>query len=171
MRIHSGVPQAVKTALRLARGERVLAASRAADDSYIVATGRALYRGWGRPGSPEDGHWRLPYEDILRVVWDDEAELLRVWEPSLPDGYTEVPLPDPGAVPETVRERVTSTLVVSHHVPLQGKRGVWLSARRSPAESEVRWTMLFDAGLDPTDPGLRTLAAAALEELRESTGV
>jgi hypothetical protein len=74
-------------------------------------------------------------------------------------------------VPETVRERVTSTLVVSHHVPLQGKRGVWLSARRSPADSEVRWTMLFDAGLDPTDPGLRTLAAAALEELRESTGV
>jgi hypothetical protein len=56
-------------------------------------------------------------------------------------------------------------------VPLQGKRGVWLSARRSPADSEVRWTMLFDAGLDPTDPGLRTLAAAALEELRESTGV
>jgi hypothetical protein len=31
--------------------------------------------------------------------------------------------------------------------------------------------MLFDAGLDPTDPGLRTLAAAALEELRQSTGV
>jgi hypothetical protein len=171
MRNHSGVPQAVKTELRLARGEHVLAASRAADDSYIVATGRALYRGWIRPGSPEADHWRLPYEDILRVVWDDEAELLRVWEPSLPDGYTEVPLADPGAVPATVRERVTSTLVVSHHVPLQGKRGVWLSARRSPADSEVRWTMLFDAGLDPTDPGLRTLAAAALEELRESTGV
>jgi hypothetical protein len=171
MRTHSGVPQAVKTALRLARGEHVLAASRAADHSYIVATGRALYLGWGRPGNPEDDHWRLPYEDILRVVWDDEAELLRLWEPSLPDGYTEVPLTDPGAVPETVRERVTSTLVVSRHVPLEGKRGVWLSARRSSADSEVRWTMLFDAGLDPTDPGLRTLAAAALEELRESTGV
>jgi hypothetical protein len=171
MRMRSGVPEAVKTALRLSRGERVLAASRAPDGSYIVATAFALYRGWGRPNNPEDDHWRLPYEDILRVVWDDEAELLRVWEPSLPEGYTEVPLPDSGAVPDTVRERVTSTLVASHHVPLQGKRGVWLSARRSPADSEVRWTMLFDAGLDPTDPGLRTLAAAALEELRESTGV
>lgn len=171
MRMPSSVPQAVKTALRLSRGERVLAASRAVDGSYIVATTFALYRGRGRPSSPEDEHWRLPYEDILRAVWDDEAELLRVWEPSLPDGYTEIPLPDPGALPETVRERVTSTLIVSHHVPLQGKRGVWLSARRSPADSEVRWTMLFDAGLDPTDTGLRTLAAAALEELRESTGV
>jgi hypothetical protein len=169
--MRSGIPQAVKTALRLSRGERVLAASRAADGSYVVATALALYRGWGRPSSAENDHWRLPYEDILRVVWDDEAELLRVWEPSLPNGYTEVPLPDPGAIPETVRERVTSTLVVSHHIPLQGKRGVWLSARRSAADSEVRWTMLFDAGLDPTDPGLRTLAAAALEELRQSTGV
>lgn len=169
--MRTAVPQRVKTALRLSRGEHILAASRAADGSYIVATVFALYRGWGPAGSPENDHWRLPYEDILRAVWDDEAELLRVWEPSLPNGYTEVALPDPGAVPETVRERVTSTLVVSHHVPLQGKRGVWLSARRSAADAEVRWTMLFDAGLDPTDPGLRTLAAAALEELRQSTGV
>ena len=171
MRIRSGIPQAVKTALQLSRGERVLASSRAADGSYVVATAIALYRGWGRPGIPEANHWRLPYEDILRAVWDDEAGLLRVWEPSLPDGYTEIPLPDPGTVPETVRERVTSTIVVSQHVQLRGRRGVWLSARRSPADSEVRWTMLFDAGLDATDPGLRTLAVAALEDLRQSTGV
>jgi hypothetical protein len=171
--------------MQMARGERVLAASRAADGSYLLATDRALHHAppVAEPGrasrggiaaateSESLGRWRLPYEDILRAEWDDETGALRVWEPSLPAGQTEIPLPSPGALPETVRERVTATVVVSQHVPLRGRQGVWLSARRAPGAAAVHWTALFDAGLDPSDPGLRALAAAALEDLRHTTGV
>ncbi len=168
----------------MARGERVLAASLAADGSYAIATNVALHYvtpgllqvdshlgGGAQKSSAADAGWRLPYEDILRAEWDDEDGVLRISEPSLPNGSTEIPLASPGAVPETVRERVTATVVVSHHVALRGRRGVWLSARRAPGTADVRWTALFDAGLDPSDPDLRALAATALEELRQTTGV
>ena len=180
----AGLPREVRVGMRMARGERVLAASRAADGSYTVATNRALHHvPASRIGTGQDldagadsaadtaGSWRLPYEDILRAEWDDEAGVLRIWEPSLPAGRTEIPLPSPGALPETVRERVTATVVISHHVPLRGRQGVWLSARRAPGGTDVRWTALFDAGLDASDPDLRGLAATALEDLRHTTGV
>lgn len=167
-----------RSALRLGRGERVLAVGQSPDGSYLLATTHALHRVPAPPpaGSPaadtgEGGGWRLPYEDILRAVWDDETASLRVWEPSLPAGQVEVPLVKPGRLPETVRERVTSTLIVSQHVPLRGRRGVWLTARRRPGDTEVRWTLVFDAGLDASDSSLRTRAAAALEDLRQRTGI
>jgi hypothetical protein len=156
----------------------VLAAGRSTDGSYLFATTHALHHvpPTSTTGSPaaatgEGLAWRLPYEDILRAVWDEETASLRVWEPSLPAGSVEIPLAKPDRLPETVRERVTSTLIVSQHVPLRGRRGVWLTARRRPGDTETRWTMVFDAGLDVSDSNLRTRAAAALEDLRQSTGV
>lgn len=82
-----------------------------------------------------------------------------------------VHLSEPGSVPETVRERVTSTVVVSTHVKLPGG-GVRIAARR-PAKGpgEPRWTLVFDPGLDPTDAGLLAQAEQAMEEIRRQTGL
>ncbi|MFC7105981.1 hypothetical protein ACFQQB_39570 [Nonomuraea rubra] len=78
---------------------------------------------------------------------------------------------EPRMLPETVRERVNSTIVVNKHVSLPGRGGVRLVARRRPGGEVLGWTFVFDEGLDPADPGLRAQAEQALEGVRRSMGV
>ena len=176
-RRQAAVPAPVRDALVLEPGERVLAvadtsASAGAGDvgpaaPYVVATDRALHV----PGSESDRRLaRIPYESIAKVSWDGELATLTVVLLD-PDGRLDLPLAEPGYVPETVRERVQSTIVYSQHVPLDGRRGVLVSARRSPGAGETRWVVAFDAGLDRTDPLVRERAERAVAELRAQTGI
>jgi hypothetical protein len=138
--------------------DRVLTHARTAQGGYAVATDRALYL----PGGT-----RLPWYTIDRGVWDEDG--LRILTTK---GETHsVSLPSPGRLPEAVRERVTNSIVASRHVPLTDLGGVRLVARRVPGKDQPVWELLFDAGLDPSDPGLRALAEQALEEVRRSLGV
>jgi hypothetical protein len=143
--------------LTLEKGERVLAVS---DDT--VATNTALHF--------QDGtdFTRLPWERVEQAVWKDGVLLVR----EVGGGRHVVHLTDPGSVPEAVRERVTSTVVVSTHVKLPSGAGVRITARR-PAKGagDPRWTLVFDAGLDPSDPGLLAQAEQAMEEIRRQTGL
>lgn len=145
--------------ITLERGERVLSVS-----GETVATDSALHF----PSEASPGIFvRLPWERVQRAGWKDGV--LAVQEI---DGATHgVPLVEPGTVPETVRERVTATIVVSSRVRLPAG-GVRITARR-PAKGagEPRWAFLFDRGLDPADPGLRAQAEQALEEIRRQTGL
>lgn len=155
------VSRDVRRALDLAPGERVLAAGRTSDGTHVVATTQALH---------VEGA-RLPYDKILKAVWRDEDATLEVWEPSLDGGRAEITLADPGRLPETVRERVQATVLVSRQVLLRGGRGVLITARRRTDVPDVRWTMLFDRGLDSQDPAVRAAADAALADLRHQTGI
>jgi hypothetical protein len=74
-------------------------------------------------------------------------------------------------VPSVVRERVNASIVVQRHVELRGEVGARIVARRVPGSTELRWTVTFDAGLDPRDPDLRRRADEALDTLRTSLGV
>lgn len=114
---------------------------------------------------------RLPYDKILKAVWHDEQLTLEIWEPSLAAGRTEIVFDEPGHLPETVRERIQSTVLVSRHVPLHSGSGVLISARRPLDGSDIRWTMLFDPGINSHNPALRALAEAALADLRDRTGI
>ena len=78
---------------------------------------------------------------------------------------------DLGRLPEVVRERVTASIVIQHHVELVGERGARLLARRVPGTTDLRWSVVFDAGLDPADPELRRRADEALAVLRTSLGI
>ena len=164
------LPASVRDALVLDGGERVLAAAALSGPGppgavrYAVGTDLALHV----PVS--EGFERIRYESILRVSWDQDSSTLIVVRPE-PAGQLDLPLAGPGYLPETVRERVQSTIVYSQHVPLNGARGVLLSARRAPGAAQARWTMAFDPGLDATDPTLRTRAAQALDEVRAQTGI
>ena len=82
-------------------------------------------------------------------------------------------VPEPGPVPETIKERVTWSIVASRHVRLGDRGGVRLVARRVPGAGgpDLTWDLVFDRGLDPADPGLRALAEQALEDVRRSLGV
>jgi hypothetical protein len=143
--------------LTLEKGERVLAVS---DDT--VATDTALHFPDGT------AMVRLPWERVEQAVWKDGVLLVR----EVGGGRHVVRLADPGSVPEAVRERVTSTVVVSTHVKLPSGGGVRVTARR-PAKGggEPRWTLIFDPGLDPSDPGLLAQAEQAMEDIRHQTGL
>jgi hypothetical protein len=142
--------------LTLDKGERVLAVS-----GDTVATDAALHFQDGT------GFTRLPWERVEQAVWKDGLLVVR----EVGGARHTVHLSEPGSVPETVRERVTSTVVISTHVKLPGG-GVRIAARR-PARGagEPRWTLVFDPGLDPTDAGLLAQAEQAMEEIRRQTGL
>jgi hypothetical protein len=143
--------------LTLEKGERVLAVS-----GETVATDAALHF--------QDGtdFTRLPWERVEQAAWKDGMLVVR----EVGGGRHIVQLTDPGSVPEAVRERVTSTVVVSTHVKLPAGGGVRITARR-PAKGagDPRWSLLFDQGLDPSDAGLLAQAEQAMEEIRRQTGL
>ena len=169
------IPASARDALALEPGERVLAVALAADTSgaggtggagpHVIATDRALH-------VPDEGGGltRIPYESISKVSWDGDLATLTVVLPE-PGGRLELPLAEPGYSPETVRERVQSTIVYSQHVPLDGRRGAVVSARRAPGAAQARWVVAFDPGLDRNDPLVRARAERAVADLRAQTGI
>lgn len=172
------VPASARAALALEPGERVLAVAAAPADAgggtrdnvsgavpHVIATDRALH-----VPAAGGGLARIRYESIAKVSWDGDLATLTVVLPE-PEGRLDLPLAEPGYLPETVRERVQSTIVYSQHVPLDGRRGVLVSARRAPGAEQTRWVVVFDAGLDRNDPRLRERAERVVAELRAQTGI
>jgi hypothetical protein len=152
------LPASVRTALAFEAGERVISHARGPEGEYIVASTQALYL----PDAT-----RLPWHLMDKAVWDEEGVTV-----TMTDGASHrVLLPEPGLLPETVRERVTASIVASRRVQLDERGGVRLVARRVPGYDSPRWEFIFDPGLDSSDPGLRALAEQALEEVRRSLGV
>ena len=145
-------------------GERVLAWSRVTPGGVAVATDAALYL-------PIDGTLRLAWDLIAKATFSDAAVLVVEGrpEPRARDRAWRVVLDEPGSLPTVVYERVTSSVVVSERVALRGELGARIVARR--AGDGLRWTVTFDAGLDPGDPVLRAEADEALAELRATLGV
>jgi hypothetical protein len=154
------LPAAARAALDLEPGERVLSHAATADGGYVVATDRALHLPAGV---------RVGWHRVEHARWE-ETELVVTGT----DGSSHrVAVPQPGPVPETIKERVTWSIVASRHVRLGDRGGVRLVARRVPGSGgpDLTWDLVFDRGLDPADPGLRALAEQALEDVRRSLGV
>ncbi|WP_043627536.1 hypothetical protein [Nonomuraea candida] len=157
MSLFRRLPADVRKSLKTEEGERVLTFART-DAGHVVATNLALYL--------TDGT-RVPYEEVDKASWDEEGVRLLTM-----DGVRHFErIAEPRLLPETLRERVNSTIVVNKHVNLPGRGGVRLVARRRPGGEVLGWTFVFDDGLDPTDPGLRAQAEQALEGVRRSMGV
>jgi hypothetical protein len=124
---------------------------------WVVADARMLYL---------PHREALSWADVVRAAWDDP-----VLELQLPEGPDRLVIERPGNIPQVVNERVKASVVVQHHVPLRGDKGVRLVARRTPGTTDVTWRVTFDAGLDPQDPDLRAEADAALQDLRTTLGL
>ena len=149
--------------LEVGPGERLLAWTTAADGTVIGGTRDALYL-------PE----RLPWEQVEAADWDSESSTFRVREvgswgrPRIEHRFT---LKEPGRLLQLVRERVTASVVLQRHVPIRGKRGVRVIARRAHGRhDELSWVYEFDEGVDPDDPAVRRIAAEALVAAREELG-
>ena len=146
-------------------GERVLAWAPSGASS-VVATDDALVLPAGA------GPDRVPWDLVLRVSWEQGGfELVSQARAGAPADTTQVPVPDPGALPGVIKERVNASIVVARYVQLVEEGGARIVARRTPGSSELRWSVVFDPGLDPRDPALRAAADDALAALRASLGV
>ena len=148
-------------------GERVLAWMTVGASSLVATQGALVLP----TGAGDD--LRVPWDCVLRAAWEPEVfELTAQPAQGGRPVVTRVRIEgEPGVLPEVVRERVTASIVVQHHAVLVGERGARFVARRVAGSSELRWSVVFDVGLDPADPELRRRADAVLGELRASLGV
>ncbi|MGN6251258.1 MAG: hypothetical protein ACTHNS_05520 [Marmoricola sp.] len=162
-------------------GERVLAAAAARsaegpDDVWLVATRRHLAV-VPHPDAAGIAPELWPWDHVRTARWDADATTLRLDEVGswgehrrsaayvlgTGDG-------DGAALVQLVRERVTASVVLSRRVAVQGARGFEVVARRNPAGGPVEWQVEFDAGVEPSDPGVAERADAALASARDELG-
>jgi hypothetical protein len=157
-----GPPSQVRRVV--ADGERVIAWGKDGLGEAVVVSTLALYV----PNRTGD-HERLPFEQIASAVWADPAlEVVLVGRRGMKHL---VRLAEPGEVPPTVRERVMASIALSEHVEFRGGAGARITARRVPGRDGLSWNVVFDPGLDPSDPDLRRSADAAIAQLRSSSGL
>jgi len=148
----------------LARGESLLAWAEAVDGTVVAGSRDALYL----------GGLRLPWERVEAADWDRDEDRLRVsevgsWgEERVEHAFT---FEEPARLLELVRERVTASVVLQRHVPVDGRRGLRVIARRAPrGHQPIAWFYEYDEGVDPQDPLVREAAQAALRTAREELG-
>jgi hypothetical protein len=150
--------------LPVAKGESVLAWAEATDGTVVAGSRDALYL----------GDRRLAWEKVEAADWDRDEDRLRVsevgtWGESRVEHA--LTFDDPGRLLELVRERVTASVVLQRHVPVQGRRGLRVIARRAPrGDRPVVWFYEYDEGVDPHDPAVRQAAQSALLAAREELG-
>ena len=148
-------------------GERILAWSPIdgpSPDSFAVATSDALYL-------PVPHHLRLSWHLVTRATWSEDAVLVVEGraEAQAPDRLWRVRLTDVRTLPTVICGRVTSSVVISERVAIEGDLGARIVARR--VGEGLRWTVTFDPGLDPGDAEVRRRADDALADLRSTFGV
>ena len=157
----------------LARGDKVLAAARAEDGTWVLATRRALVLvpdvAAGVAAST------MPWPQIQAAEWnrdDDRLRVSEVGEYGLPRARHELTLHDAGDLLAVVRERVTASVVLQRRVVVRGKQGLTVVARRAPNTNDpLSWSYELDPGLDPDDPEVRDLADKALRAAAEELGL
>lgn len=150
-------------------GEKVLAASPTADDTWLLGTRDALVI----VGPDQTAH--LPWETVESADWDRAAERFRVVEVGAygqPQPRHDFDVTDPGLLLELVRERVTASVVLQRRVELRGRTGFFVIARRPPnGRGEISWAWQFDPGVDPEDPAVRAAADLGLRTAAEELGL
>ena len=153
----------------LGRGERLLAAARAADGTWLLATRECLTAVRG------DQVVRLRWEAVQRAEWDRDSATLTV-EAVRDHGQSVATaayvVEEPGPLVALVRERVDASVVLQRRVRVVGKRGFTLVARRSPTGTGgLTWSFELDPGMDPEDPVVAAAVDVALGEAEESLGL
>ncbi|WP_157574850.1 hypothetical protein [Jiangella muralis] len=154
MRLRRSAPAVVDG---LAPGERVLASGTGPDGDVAATTHRLRLRDTS-----------VAWSAVETASWDGDAELLVVTE--VPDARGRrlrhrVALESPRPLVDVVREQVTQSVVISRHIAVDGRRGVRVTGRRTPADDLV-WTAALDSGIDLRDPETKARVDAAVALVR-----
>jgi hypothetical protein len=161
-------PAAIKGALKLSKGERILAF--AIDDhtgSYVVATnfGFALVTATGQSAirrrwlAVDAGAWE-PETATLTVTWADGA---RGGQWSFRDQET--------LLPETLRERVQASVVLSTRLALTDRRNGRVAIRQDFATGDLVPQTILGRNTRADDVEVQAHVKAALAHLRDQVGL
>lgn len=158
------IPDDVLARLGLAVDESVLAAAPLVDGGTAVATPARLL-------VADSGSLRLDlaWHEVDHGAWEPTSALLdvrlvtgrRVRLSTRPDAQT--------LLPEVVRERVQSSVVLSQKIEVHGRRGVRVVVRRSP--QGLLTQVLPDVGIDVTEPSVARQVAQLRDELARAAGM
>ena len=153
---------------------RALASAEAVDGTWLVGTRDALFVVREVTASPTDDR-RIPWEQVEGADWDREGSRLRVTEVGRygeprPSYVFTLPEVEPAGLLQLIRERVTASVVLQRGQLVEGKRGLKVIGRRSPAGGPISWMHEYDEGIDPDDPAVAEAADALLRSAREDVG-
>ena len=159
------LPAGIRERLEVPKGERVIAwGVDPANDRYTLATDKALY--------PESIRERLRWDSISNATWDEPRLHVTVHDSTgATKGIVKLRVEDSGDLPAAVFALVTESVVVSEHVDLGDGAGARMVARRDGDQGTIWWSVVFDSGLNPSDPALRARADEELASLRDSLGI
>jgi hypothetical protein len=147
----------------LHHSEHLQAWAALADGAAVAATDHGLWYDAGR------GFRRLPWEDVETVVWrDGELVVVEASERFGSGPSHRFRLTDAHNLPDVVRTRVESSIVLSQHHKVSAAGGLRVVARRRGGSSGLSWRLVFDAGVDPTDPEVTAKGEALLNEAKGS---
>jgi hypothetical protein len=161
------VPADVLARADLPRGEKVLAHTVARDGTWLLGTRLRLVV------LEEQRAVQIPWETVEDAAWKQDDARLRFTETGQygePRPTYSFEVEDPALLLQLVRERVTASVVLQRRVPVRGKLGLTVIARRSPVGGPVAWMHAYDAGLDPNDPEVAAVADRALEQAQAEVG-
>jgi hypothetical protein len=161
------LPAEVSQALELTglrSSERLLAWSSLVGGGAAAATVHDL-----RIITPRGKKIMRPWVDVDHAVWEQESRMLVIW---WVDSRVTTPLEiqdDVGRLPEVVRERVQSSVVLTSSVPLPDGRAARAALRRTRDGSLVGQT-LVPPGVKPDAPEIAPVLASALAALWSEAG-
>ena len=166
------VPADVLARADLPRGEKVLAHTVAKDGTWLLGTRlRLVVVGGG--DLPERAPSRSRGRPVEDAAWEQDDARLRFTETGQygePRPTYSFEVEDPALLLQLVRERVTASVVLQRRVPVRGRLGLTVIARRSPVGGPVAWMHAYDVGLDPADPEVAAVADLALEQAQAEVG-
>ena len=161
------LPTQARAAVELGSGERVLTWAREeSSGTTVVATNHALYAVDATGARTLARAWH----EVDGGTWSAELTQLTVtWV----DGSRPSPwiLGAGTLLPETLRERVQASVVLSQRIELGPRRSARVVIRQDLATRDFVEQVVLGRGVRADDPELRARTAAALAYLREQVGL
>lgn len=175
------LPASVRESLSLSRGEKVLASAPVGVPGGVTGGEPAAAGGQGWAVATTYGlvllaagglAQRRGWEDVDAGTWDDErSQLVLRWVDRSPVTLLPVDREAGSFLPEAVRERVQASVVLTHRVAVQNRRGVRIAVRRVLRDGSLTTQVLPDAGVRLDDPAVAALVEPAHREVRAQAGL
>lgn len=164
------VPAEVAKAIDPEEHEKLLAWAVEDGSGVTVVAGRhRLYAVTLGPDGPTLTLSR-PWHLVDAGLWSGEDGSLRVtWvDGERPARFV---LTEPGSLPETLRERVQASVVLSEAIDLGARRTARVVVREDLTTRELLSQVLLGPGVRSTDPGVAEQVRVGLARVREQVGL
>ena len=164
------VPADVEAVIMAANPDRLLAWAEVPGGRTVVAGRHRLHVTTIAPGTDPVVSLSRPWHLVDAGSWDGESSTLTVtWV----DGErpTRLVIPEPGQVPETLRERVQASVVLAEAVDLGNRRSAKVVVRKDLATSRLLSQAVLPPGVRSSDPGVSEQVRAGLARVREQVGL